>query len=615
MPTTIGRLLVNEQLPAELQTDVVLSMDELNKILAQVAQKYPDRYREISHALMQLGRQATYAEGATLRLSDTLLPIDKKPLLDHVKVQTRKIMADTSLSKDEKAQAIEGVYSAVQDELKKRTFQAALAKGNPFALQVKSKARGSPAQLMALMTTPGVYEDAEGKIIPTFIRRSYAEGLKPHEYWAATYGARKSVISTKFATRDAGYLGKQFGTAANALLVTEEDCETPHGIPVNTADVDNIGAVLARDVGKFKAGTVITRPVLAELQKKSDAILVRSPATCNAKQGICKQCAGIRETGDFPELGYNIGVNASSALAERIAQSSLNVKHSGGVGGGKGEAVYAGFPVIEQMTQVPETFPDAAPLASLDGRVDEIREAPQGGSLITINGERHYVPADRNIYVKVGDNVEAGDQLAAGLVNPRDVVHYKGIGEGRRYFTDRMVQIFKDSGLDASRRNMEVLSRALINHVVSNDVEGTDASMPGEVVAYNTVANRYKARPDAELLDTAQSTGRFLEQPVLHYTIGTRVTRGVADQLKKFGHNRVLTHPQPPSFEPYMLSLREIPQHERDWVAQLGSNYLRSGLLKNVHRSAESNIHGVHPVPAIAKGTEIGKVPKGQVGY
>jgi DNA-directed RNA polymerase subunit beta' len=615
MPTTIGKLLVNQVLPPGFQTDAVLNKDAADELLARIAEAHPDKYREISHKLMQLGADTVYTEGTTLRLSDTRTPVDRKALLQHVKMQTRRIAADDTLSRDEKEAALAGVFGLVQDDLKKQTYAAALAANNPFALQVKSKARGNQSQLMALMTTPGIYEDADGKVVPTFIQRSYAEGLRPHEYWAATYGARKSVISTKFATRDAGDLGKQFGAAANSTLVTEDDCGTAAGMPVDSDDTDNLGTVLARDTGKFKAGTVITAPVLAELKKKHEKLVVRSPITCGAKKGVCKQCAGIRETGDFPELGYNIGVNAASALAERIAQSSLNVKHSGGVAGSKGETVYAGFPIVEQLAQVPETFPHLSPLASVDGRVDEIRDAPQGGQIITINGTPHYVPAGRKVYVQPGDTLEAGDQLASGIIDPSEIVRYKGIGEGRRYFAQRMTQAFRDTDYGVNRRNVEVLARSMIDHVVSDDIDGSDATTPGEIASYNTVASQYRPRADASLMEPGSAVGSYLEQPVLHYTIGTKITRNVAKELASFGHNRVMAHKAPPPFTPEMQSLRKVPQHEQDWVARLGSSYLGSGLLKSVHRGAESRLHGMHPVPGIAKGTELGNVPKGTVGY
>lgn len=613
--TTVGKMMVNRLLPADMPAEVTLGKNESDAMLAEIARRYPERYREISSELSKLGGKAAYLSGSTLKLSDTLAVVDKAPYIDHVVEQTRRITADDTLSRQEKRQAIEGVYSEVQAALSDRTYEEALKRSNPFALQVKSKSRGSPAQLAALMTTPGLYEDAKGRIIPTFIRRSYAEGLEPHEYWAGTYGARKSVIATKFSTRQGGYLGKQLNAASNALIVAEEDCGTGNGLPVPSDSNDNIGSVLARNVGGIKAGTVITRPVLAKLQSDSDEIVVRSPITCATGNGVCKQCAGIRESGNFPDIGYNLGINAGSAMAERIAQSALNTKHSGGIAGAKGEIVYAGFPVVEQLAQVPKNFPHAAPLASAAGEVENVSEAAQGGYNILIGGKIHYAPQGQPPMVKAGDMVEAGDQLAAGIINPREVVQYKGLGEGRRYMTERMTQAFRDSNYTVNRRNVEAVSRTMLDYVQADNDDGVDGALPGEILSYNAVARRYAPREDASMGDVNDSIGKYLEQPALHYTIGTEVTKSVAGKLAKNGFNSVLTHKLKPGFEPVMYSLREVPHHKKDWMAQLGSSYLKSNLLASAHRGAESQAHGVDPIPALAKGTEIGKPLKGQVGY
>ena len=45
-----------------------------------------------------------------------------------------------------------------------------------------------------MLSTPGLYTDANDNVIPLFIRNSFAEGLRPAEYLAGTYGARKSVL-------------------------------------------------------------------------------------------------------------------------------------------------------------------------------------------------------------------------------------------------------------------------------------------------------------------------------------------------------------------------------------------------------------------------------------
>ena len=263
--------------------------------------------------------------------------------------------------------------------------------------------------------------------------------------------------------------------------------------------------------------------------------------------------------------------------------------------------------------QVPKNFPDRAPLATRDGTVTAIKEAPQGGYHVTIDDDVHYVPADRKLYIKQGDTVEAGDQLSSGIVNPAEVVKYKGIGEGRRYATERLTQAFRDSGYDASRRNIEAVMRTLVNHVVPDDFSG--GSIPGEHVDYNTYASRYKPRKDSKLLEPKKAVGHYLEEPVMHYTLGTRVTGKMIDNLHKHGYGRVLVNKEKPTFTPDMLAVRDVPHKEKDWMVQLGSNYLRASLLNSAHTGAESEEHGTNPIPAIAKGVDIGKVPKGTVGY
>lgn len=616
MKTTIGQLLVNDVLPKELQdAKRELTGPGTDELLGEVARKFPEQYKAISHALMQHGREASYREGVSLGLTDMVTPFDRNELLDHVRKQQRVIAASKDMTDDEKQTALAGVYEQVQKFMTDKTYEIGKANENPFAMQVLSKARGSPQQLAAMMTTPGTYTDSEGKLIPVFIRHSYAEGLSSPEYWASTYGARKSIISTKFATQKAGYLGKQFNQAAMRVIVTGDDCETNNGIPVSADDKDNIGAVLARAAGKYPAGTVISKEVMGDINTSGvSKIVVRSPLTCSLGQGVCKYCVGHREDGAFPRLGANVGINASSALAERIAQSGLNTKHSGGMSSG-GKKVYSGFDVVESLFQVPETFPDAATVASEAGRVKDITKAPQGGWNVTINDTPHYVLPNMALQVKDGDFVEAGDQLSDGIANPQEIVKHKGLGEGRRYFTERAIQAFRDSGYPAHRRNMELLVRGSMDSAKVDGLDGAGDYLPGDIASYSKLAATYKPRKDSQLLAAPDAIGQYLEQPIMHYTIGTKVTKRVAQELKDFGHDRVMAHPQAPSFEPVMLALRAVPQYEEDWMAQLGSSYLKSNLLDNVHRGAKSDVHGLHPVPGIAQGTEFSTPGPAKRGY
>jgi biotin carboxyl carrier protein len=70
------------------------------------------------------------------------------------------------------------------------------------------------------------------------------------------------------------------------------------------------------------------------------------------------------------------------------------------------------------MLLAPKVFPGGAILSKVDGRVTEVRKAPQGGSFITVGNTTVYSPIARTVKVKVGDTVEAGDMLTNGVPNP-----------------------------------------------------------------------------------------------------------------------------------------------------------------------------------------------------
>jgi len=604
---TVGQLLVNEILPPELRDyNRVMGLDEMEQVLATVAKDYPEKYRDISAKIMRLGNRGSVEGGVTLRLSDTLPTFDRSVIYKMLDKQEDRIRANKSLSDDEKQTLINDLYTQMTGAMFDNAYETALKKKNPFALQVKSKARGNKAQLGALMASPGVYTDAEGNPVPMFIRHSYADGLTPAEIWAGSFGTRTGVIGGKLMTRKGGELGKLLASLAIDQVVTEDDCGSQYGMPVSATDKDNIGSVLAYDAGGHKAGEVITKATIQDFVKnKVKDIAVRSPVTCQSKRGICAHCAGVRENGKFPEIGYNLGVTAASALSERIAQGALNSKHSGRLVKGTGQ--YQGFDMIKALATVPQNYPDRATVSTKDGTVDRIEDAPQGGEFITVGGEKHYVAPGYKILVKKGDEVEAGDQLADGVIDPKDVVKYKGIGEGRRYFAERFTKAFRDSSYAVNRRNVESVARALVDHVQIENEDTEGQMLPGDVTTYTNWSRGYVPRPDSVRGNAKSLVGKYLEQPALHYTIGTRITKKVANELAKFGRDKdIIANANPIDVTPIMQSIVKSTGTDRDWMSRLGTTYLKSRLIDDVQHGSTSDIHSTNPIPGLAKGTEFG---------
>ena len=611
MLTTIGQIIVNDALPEKYRDyNRIMDKDNADEVLRQIAENDPEQYGDASRKLNIAGSQASFNEGATLRLRDLAeVTPNRKDVFKYISQQEDEIDDNDELSPKEKKALKEELYSTASNTLSEDTYKKALSKDNPFALQVKSRARGSKGQLSGVLSTPGTYSNHKGEMVPVFIKRSYAEGLRPEEYWAAAYGGRVGVISTKTSTAKGGYLGKLISSAAIENVVTNEDCETGNGIPVKAHDADNLGAVLARDSGPFKAGTIINRQVLTGLKKaKIDDIVIRSPVTCGNTDGVCQICTGQREMNSFPPIGYHLGKVSASAVAEKVAQQALNTKHSGKRSKGHG---FSGYEVIKNFTQAPKNYPDRAAIAQLDGAVTKIEDAPQGGKNIWVGDQLHHALTGMDPLVKVGDRVEAGDLLSDGIGNPAEIVKHKGIGEGRRYFTDKFTQFMRNSGLTTNRRNIEALSRSIVDHVTIDDEASAGNYLVGDTVRYSGWSKGYKPREGYRTVAAEKAVGKYLESPALHYSIGTRITKSVSDNLKKYGINDIDVHDEPPGVTPEFQSVTKNPEFSEDWMGQLGSSYLEKRLLQGVHRGAESDIHGINPLPGIAKAVEFGTPPPG----
>lgn len=284
---------------------------------------------------------------------------------------------------------------------------------------------------------------------------------------------------------------------------------------------------------------------------------------------------------------------------------SNSSKHSGGVAG-QGQAT-GGFAALNALIQIPQKMPGGAAHATEDGPVESIKAAPAGGNYITIGGKQHYVPAERQLKVKLGDVVEAGDVLSTGLPSPSVVTQYKGIGEGRRYFTEIFRDTLKSSGITAHRRNVEMLARGLLNHVQLT--EETENNVPDDIVPYSTLEHTYQPRPGHAALDLKKAAGKYLERPVLHYTIGTKLRPSVLHQLTKFGIKNVLAHDDPPPFQPHMVRGMYQMQHDPDFLVQMYGSGLKKSLLTAVSRGGRSDLDSSSFVPSFATTTDFGADP------
>jgi hypothetical protein len=162
----------------------------------------------------------------------------------------------------------------------------------------------------------------------------------------------------------------------------------------------------------------------------------------------------------------------------------------------------------------------------------------------------------------------------------------------------------KNSGMSPHRRNIELLARGIVNHVRLNDEYG-DYS-PDDIVPYSMLERNWTPRPGAVAGAPSTLTGHYLEKPVLHYSIGTKIGKTVATNLKKYGINNIQAHKEPPPFQPEMVRGMANISNDPDWMTRMLGSYQEKGLMNSVHRGLSSDSAGSSYVPALARGENFG---------
>lgn len=607
--TTVGQLLVNDALPVDMRDyNRVLTRKTSDELFRELAEKHPEQYREVAKKLSDVGRDVSYTTGGySFGIKALKQSLAGRQASAEITEKVDQIL-NSNLSTAKKNEKILKLVSKYQEHLADDVVAEATALNNPLAAQIRGAGRGNKFQLNRLIGADLLYSDHHGNIIPVPVVHSYSQGLRPHEYFAGAFGARKGIVDIKTSTAKAGFLGKQLAQAAHRLVVSGLDDDAPYdesnprGLLVSIDDPDNVGASLAIPVGGYTRNTELTPKILRELAASGHKrILIRSPIVGGPDDGgVWAQDVGRRERGDIPQIGDFVGIAAAQSITEPLAQGTLSSKHSGGVAGAAGAHAVSGFDFINNLVQVPKHFPGGAAHSQVDGRVEKIEAAPQGGNYVYIGGTKHYVGTDFPLKVHVGDTVEAGDVLSEGVPSPAEIVRYKGIGEGRRYF----IQAFRDAldaaNVRANRRNIELLARGLINHVRLEEEIGD--YIPNDVVPYQALERVWKPRPGHAVVTPKAAVGKYLESPVLHYTIGTKVQPSMLKNLADVGVKKLTVHQEPPPFSAEMIRGMTNVAHDPDWMTRLLGSYQQRSLLQGVQRGAVSETESTSYVPALVSG-------------
>ena len=89
---------------------------------------------------------------------------------------------------------------------------------------------------------------------------------------------------------------------------------------------------------------------------------------------------------------------------------------------------------------------------------------------------RRCFPASQN-----GAEIELGQQLTKGSVNPHDLLALKGPNETLRYIVEQVQDVYRSQGVDINDKHIEVISRQMMRKVSVTEPGDTDF-LPGQLV-------------------------------------------------------------------------------------------------------------------------------------
>ncbi|MCL4359929.1 DNA-directed RNA polymerase subunit beta', partial [Patescibacteria group bacterium] len=503
--TTVGKIIFNEILPAELRymnTPVKAATVKqlITKALAHYSKEEVVRLIDAIKNIGFLG--ATLCGGLSVSVFDCDMLDDKETIIHEAEANVKGIDDNYQqglITLEEKRRLSNEVWIEVTERIAELTWQK-LAENNPVKMIIDSGgARASKDQLKQLSAIKGLVVDPLGKIVELPTKSNYREGLSIFEYVTSTRGSRKGLTDSALKTADAGYLTRRLVDVSHDAIIRMDDCETDDGWEIVRQE-DRQSSFTSRLIGRYAAADVTVpggkRVLIAKGDEITEAhaklldehevasVTVRSPITCQAPVGLCVKCYGRDFSTNAPvDVGSPVGVIAAQSIGEPGTQLTMRVRHAGGI---VGLDVTQGLPRVEELFEV-RTPRVLSPIAEIAGKA-EITETESGykvrvrNTLLKPPEEREYlVPLTSELRVKDGDTVNAGDQLASGNLDIKEVLMVRGLRGAQRYLITEIQRVYESQGIAIHDKHFEVIVRKM-SEKVRVDTSGDTTLLPGELV-------------------------------------------------------------------------------------------------------------------------------------
>ena len=519
--STVGRLLFNEIIPQDLgfvdrsipgnelkpEVDFLVKKKQCKQILEKVINVHGlSRTAEVLDDIKKIGYKFSTIASMTVSVSDMTVPDSKKELIETAQNTVDRISTNFRrglLTEEERYKEVIETWKKTDEQLTKDLLTGLDSYNNIF-MMADSGARGSDKQIKQLAGMRGLMADTTGHTIELPIKSNFREGLDVLEYFISAHGARKGLSDTALRTADSGYLTRRLVDVSQDLIVRETDCMEGKEIPFMeikafTDGKEVIESLEERITGRYIAET-ITDPDTGEVVVKAnhmvtpkraaavmkvleklgrDSVKIRTILSCKCHTGVCAKCYGANmATGQAVQVGEAVGIIAAQSIGEPGTQLTMRTFHTGGVAGGD---ITQGLPRVEELFEARKPK-GLAIISEFGGRV-EVRDNKKKREIIVTNNETgdskaYLIPYGSRMKVVDGQEIEAGDELTEGSINPHDILKIKGTRAVKDYMIQEVQRVYRLQGVEINDKHIEVIVRQMLKKIKIEESGDSDV-LPG----------------------------------------------------------------------------------------------------------------------------------------
>lgn len=599
---TPGALLIRSMLPEEAKKHFDPSQvlnkngvkDLISNVIVHGGDKAADTISDLSHLFFNTATD----HGYSTPLSDYYNDSDERTaMLGEYETAVNHVNSKEGLSEREQREHLLDISTKYQKLLTDQNLKYMTSRKSTAALMAQTGARGNPAQLQQATSSPIQSKRIDGTPIPLAITHSFAEGLTPAEHLAMSYWGRGNTVQAQLSTSKPGDMFKSITPNLYHEVVTVPDCHTANGIVEPIAEKKRI-------LYHFEAGSnrLIDERYFNDLKQDGvKSVKVRNTQTCQAKDGVCQKCYGLDSRGHLPEIGENVGVIAAQSASEVLTQMILGTKHDAKSGKSANP-----FDMTSNLLTNQEKFPDKAILSDVNGEVTHVETTSLGDSKVHVSGKEYFVPNSQDVIVGEGHKVKIGQPLSTGMINPRELVSLRGLGEGRRYMSNKLSEIY-GGGMDP--RHFDLIAKNMIKYVKVRDA-GETGYLPGQVVAVNHIQDALQR--DQEMLPLERANGKRLARPVLELTPGTLLDQNHIQYLNKHGVSEVHTTNSGLVVDPLVPGIKTVKLNDTNWLSRLAFKQIGKTLREAAATGMESEATSTDPITPYILGGAFGEGENGK---